>query len=192
MGTLGKRRRPPARRVWAWMRFSLTAAALFLVWLAFSFRLDPYSAAAGAAGALVIAALTYRVFLAEHEASLRSFMPRPIRLLLFLGRLIAEMYLASLRMAAAVVRGAPAAPGPERVSRVRVEPRVVSFRTRLRSDMARMVLANAVTFTPGTITLDLNEDHLTVHWFASHTRHAKAAGQAVKGRLEKSLGKVWI
>jgi multicomponent Na+:H+ antiporter subunit E len=54
-----------------------------------------------------------------------------------------------------------------------------------------MVLSNSITFTPGTITLDLNDDHLTVHWFFCNTRHAKAAGEAVKGRMEGFLRKVW-
>jgi multicomponent Na+:H+ antiporter subunit E len=73
----------------------------------------------------------------------------------------------------------------------KASPRIVHFRTRLRSDFARMVLSNSITFTPGTITLDLNDDHLTVHWFFCNTLHAKAAGEEVKGRMEGFLRRVW-
>jgi multicomponent Na+:H+ antiporter subunit E len=55
-----------------------------------------------------------------------------------------------------------------------------------------MVLANSITFTPGTITLDLNDDHLTVHWFFCNTNHSKLAGETVKGKIEKHLKKVWL
>lgn len=44
-----------------------------------------------------------------------------------------------------------------------VEPVLVSFRTSLKSDVARTVLANSITLTPGTITVELNGDKLTVH-----------------------------
>jgi multicomponent Na+:H+ antiporter subunit E len=74
----------------------------------------------------------------------------------------------------------------------KANPRIVHFRTRLKSDLARMTLANSITMTPGTITLDLNDDHLTVHWFFCDTNHAKAAGEEVKGRIEKFIGNVWL
>ncbi len=180
-------RRNPAggervRKAWAVLRFLITWAVLFGIWMVFAFRADLFSLAAGLAGSALIAGLTYRVFLEEHEASLHSFLPRPLGLLIFLLQLVFQMYRASGRMLAAVVRGHP---GGGR-------PRVVYFRTRLHSDLGRMVLANSITFTPGTITLDLNEDHLTVHWFFCNTRHSKAAGEAVKGRLEGLVRRTWV
>jgi multicomponent Na+:H+ antiporter subunit E len=89
-----------------------------------------------------------------------------------------SMYLSSIQMLAALIRG-------------KANPRVVHFRTRLKTDLARMVLANSITFTPGTITLDLNDDHLTVHWFLASTRHSRAAGDIVKGKFEDRLRRVW-
>ncbi|MDO4941273.1 MAG: Na+/H+ antiporter subunit E [Lachnospiraceae bacterium] len=45
----------------------------------------------------------------------------------------------------------------------RVEPQLVHFKTDLKSDMARVILANSITLTPGTITVSLEEDEYTVH-----------------------------
>lgn len=45
----------------------------------------------------------------------------------------------------------------------RVEPRLVTFRTRLKTDAMRAILANSITLTPGTITAGVEEDVFTVH-----------------------------
>lgn len=43
------------------------------------------------------------------------------------------------------------------------EPVIVRFRTTLKTDMARTILANSITLTPGTITVALKGDELVVH-----------------------------
>ncbi len=42
-------------------------------------------------------------------------------------------------------------------------PVLVRFRTKLRSRITRVLLANSITLTPGTITVALEGDELTVH-----------------------------
>ena len=44
-----------------------------------------------------------------------------------------------------------------------VEPLLVTFKTELKTDLARTVLANSITLTPGTITVELTEDEFKVH-----------------------------
>lgn len=44
-----------------------------------------------------------------------------------------------------------------------MEPVIVKFRTGLKSEVTRVILANSITLTPGTITVSLEEDELTVH-----------------------------
>ena len=44
-----------------------------------------------------------------------------------------------------------------------MEPVIVKFRTKLKSETARVILANSITLTPGTITVSLEEDELVVH-----------------------------
>lgn len=47
--------------------------------------------------------------------------------------------------------------------REEVEPVLISFRTTLKTEMAKAILANSITLTPGTITVSLEEDELVVH-----------------------------
>ncbi|MFA7642916.1 MAG: Na+/H+ antiporter subunit E [Sphaerochaetaceae bacterium] len=165
-------------RRWHVVRFLLTSFFLYLVWLVFTASLEPYSLIFGAIGSVGIGALTHTVFIAEHQANLRYIVPNPLHLVLYLFIIIAFLYQSSVMMLRAVFTG-------------EVSPRIVHFRTRLRSDVARMILANSITITPGTITLDLNDDHLTVHWLFCDTNHAKAAGERIKGRMERFIGNIW-
>lgn len=166
-------------RKWRFIRFLITAIFLFFVWLLFTASCEIFSLLTGIAGSVLIAALTYDVFIPRHQANLRFMLPQPVFLLIYLFAMVFFLYQSSIRMLGAVFTG-------------RANPRIVHFRTRLRSDLARMVLANSITFTPGTITLDLNDDHLTVHWFFCNTSHAKAAGETVKGRMERHIKKIWL
>ncbi|MBQ7169514.1 MAG: Na+/H+ antiporter subunit E [Synergistaceae bacterium] len=47
--------------------------------------------------------------------------------------------------------------------RIEVEPCLVKFRTPLKTEAARVALANSITLTPGTITVSLDGDNLLVH-----------------------------
>ena len=52
-----------------------------------------------------------------------------------------------------------------REGKVSREPVIVTFKTSLKSKMARMLLANSITLTPGTITVSLKEDTYMIHCF---------------------------
>ena len=164
--------------LWSLTRFFITFITLFLIWLLFTFSLDPYSLLSGLLGSMGIALLTYKVFIPAYDASRRAFLPQPFHLILFFFYLVYQLYASSWKMLITTIKRNP-------------NPRIVHFRTRLHSDLARMVLANSITFTPGTITLDLNDDHLTVHWFFCNTNHSKLAGETIKGRFEKYIRRVW-
>lgn len=47
--------------------------------------------------------------------------------------------------------------------RYKLTPTLVRFRTDLKTDFGRFLLANSITLTPGTITVSVEGDKLTVH-----------------------------
>ena len=67
-------------------------------------------------------------------------------------RLVFEIFAANIHVAAIVLR-----------PNLKLSPSVVALRTPLKEEVDRVMLANAITLTPGTLTLDLQEDTLTVH-----------------------------
>lgn len=163
---------------WRVTRFFITSTVLYLTWLIFTASVEPFSLIAGAVGSIFVGSLTYDEFIASHEASLNSFMPKPLMLILYLFLLLYSLYASSFTLLGAVFHK-------------RINPRIIHFRTRIKSDLGRMVLSNSITFTPGTITIDLNDDHLIVHWLFCNTSNSRAAGEQVKGRLEGLLRRVW-
>ena len=44
-----------------------------------------------------------------------------------------------------------------------IDPKVVKVRASQRTDLGKVTYANSITLTPGTLTLDLEDDVLTVH-----------------------------
>ena len=58
-----------------------------------------------------------------------------------------------------------------------ISPRVVTFKTKLKSDFAKFVLANSITLTPGTITIALRGNEFLVHAISEATAKDLATGE---------------
>ncbi len=164
---------------WALVRFFITFFSLFGGWLLFTWSLDSGSLVAGGVASLLVSLLTYRQFIEESEAGRRAHLPRPHMFVVFLLVLIFNMYVASFKVLLNILRG-------------RINPGIVHFRTHLKTDIARVALTSSITLTPGTITLDLDDDHLIVHWLDARTSHSRYAGDLIKGTFEKLLRRVWL
>lgn len=46
---------------------------------------------------------------------------------------------------------------------MRLNPRIISFSNDQPSDLTRSILANSITLTPGTVTIDIEDDTTNVH-----------------------------
>lgn len=72
-----------------------------------------------------------------------------------------------------------------------IEPGIVKIPTNLKSDMARTFLANSITMTPGTLSVDLVGDQVYVHWiYVKDTEPTKAA-ELIAGRFERLLARIF-
>lgn len=71
-----------------------------------------------------------------------------------------------------------------------IKPAFCHFRTPLKSRLARTVLANSITLTPGTITVSLHEDEYYVHCLDSSLADGITDSRFVK-RLMKMEEKIY-
>jgi len=94
----------------------------------------------------------------------------------FTGYFLRELVVANLRMAALVLN--PALP---------VRPAIVRVDTRLTDPVARLLLANAITLTPGTLSVELSGRWLYVHWVVAETTDPTEATRAIVAGFEKYL-----
>lgn len=77
-----------------------------------------------------------------------------------------------------------------------VNPGIVKIPVDVESEYGQAMVANSITLTPGTITMDIAEDeegqtYYYVHWIDVKTEDPKEAGDAIKGTLEKWIGRIW-
>lgn len=68
-----------------------------------------------------------------------------------------------------------------------VHPGIVMIETEIKGDFLKCLLANSITLTPGTVTLDVEENRLKVLWINCPTKDPKEAGELIKGKLEREL-----
>jgi len=164
---------------WKIVRTILTTAYLMAGWILFTGTLALFSLLLGFIFSFCVAFFTYNIFIEEKEAARRALLPQVHLFLIYIGVLLFEIYLASFKMILAILTS-------------HINPRVVHFRTKLKSELARVILANSITLTPGTLTLDLDEDHLIVHWLNAKTIHSHYAARLIKGHFESWLRRIWM
>ena len=68
-----------------------------------------------------------------------------------------------------------------------IRPGIVEIKTSLKSDLAKVALANSITLTPGTFTLDILGDRLLVHWINVKTKNIDEASRMIAGRFERYI-----
>lgn len=64
---------------------------------------------------------------------------------------------------------------------------VVEIKTKLPTEFQRSLLSNAITLTPGTVTLDQDDEDMTIIWLDCATPDPDEAGETIKGSFERIL-----
>lgn len=74
-----------------------------------------------------------------------------------------------------------------------VKPGIVKVKTALKTDTARAFLANSITLTPGTMTVDVDEDVLYVHWIDvfGDGEDIEANTKVIVAKFEKYLMRIF-
>ncbi len=139
------------------MRFLVTAVVAYLVYLLLTigsgtlFLWNEAELIIGAIFALVVAALVKNRYL---KKSLRMLNPvRWFIWLIYLFPFFFAMAQANVDVAYRVITG-------------RINPGIVKISPNLKTDLSLTILANSITLTPGTLSVDVDEatNDLYIHW----------------------------
>ncbi|MCF7945171.1 MAG: Na+/H+ antiporter subunit E, partial [Spirochaetia bacterium] len=68
-----------------------------------------------------------------------------------------------------------------------MNPGIVKVKTKLKSRLGKLVLANAITLTPGTITVDTYGQYLYIHWISVDADGVDASTKKIVSHFEKYL-----
>ncbi|MFC1679794.1 Na+/H+ antiporter subunit E [Elusimicrobiota bacterium] len=124
---------------------------LFVFWLVLSGKFDAFHMTLGALSAVGVAWSTHRLgLLAEPVAGLHA--GTWTRWPFYLPWLIWQIFDSALQVAYVVLH--PKMP---------INPRLIRFKCDLPNVVAHLTLANSITLTPGTVTLNVEGDEYTVH-----------------------------
>ncbi len=166
--------RPPP----AWLRFTVSTVLLMLLWLALTSTFDPQELVTGAVVAVLGASLAAAAGRGDTPLVDRCLLyPKPLfYLALYVPYLLVAIVRSNIDVALRVLR--PTIP---------INPGVVRVRTKLRSRMGRMILANSITLTPGTLSVDIEGDLVCVHWIDVGTEDIDEATRSIVGGFERYL-----
>ena len=68
-----------------------------------------------------------------------------------------------------------------------INPGIVEVKTKLKTGIGRLALANSITLTPGTLTVDIKEDSLFIHWIDVTSTDIEGATKNIVANFEKYL-----
>ena len=72
-----------------------------------------------------------------------------------------------------------------------IRPGIVKIKTGLKSALARAFLANFITLTPGTLTVDIKGEYLYIHWIYVESEDIERATGIIAGRFESILKRIF-
>ncbi len=157
------------------MKLLVSWFVLFLVWMMFVVSLDPQEIITG----LIVA------FFASIASGSMIAGSKPLKWLspkrwfyffIYSFYFLKELTIANLDVAYRVIH--PKLP---------INPGIVRVKTKLKSPIAKLVLANSITMTPGTITVDIKDDTLYIHWIDVKGKDVETATKAIVEGFEKYL-----
>ena len=148
-------------------------AVLFALWFVMSQKTEPKFLIIGAAASTVIALLCMRTLCmkgAKTDTLYYFTEPSFYRMLVYLGWLIVQ-----------IIKSALYVSGISLSDRAKVDPSIAYFKADYDSPFARALLANSITLTPGTITIDISDEgYYSVHALTRELREGLLDGSMQK------------
>jgi multicomponent Na+:H+ antiporter subunit E len=160
------------------MKQIVSCALTFLVWLALTWSVTPSNLAAGVFFSIVVAVVLSDIYpdglnaLFEPRRWFWTFVYIPYFFMYFVR--------ANLDVAYRVLH-------PD----VPIEPGIVRVPTTLTGDAGRTALANSITLTPGTLSVDIIDEYIYVHWNKVATRDVEEQTELIVARFERILKKIF-
>ena len=153
------------------MRLLFWIIFLFLIWIGLTMSFDIQELTTGFIVSFVVALLYVKNY-----PSSDNFRFRPIAYIIYLFTFLKALVLANWDVARRVID--PKLP---------INPGIVAIKTNLKEDYKKLMLANSITLTPGTITMDVRDDTLFIHWIDVTATNITETSEIIAGDFERTL-----
>lgn len=161
------------------MKAIIQFLVLFALWLLLTWSVQTADVVAGIVVSLLTVALMGNIFI---EKAVRLLNPKRVFwAIIYVPYLLWFILIANMDVAYRVLN--PTMP---------IRPGIIKFKTGLKTDMGKTFLANSITLTPGTLTIDIIGDEFYVHWInIKHDDDPKAQAEEVAGKFERILRRIF-
>lgn len=146
------------------MKSILLSAVLFAVWMCWSGHTSPFMIGLGMVSCLFSVYLSRRMGIVDEESVPIHLGLRPFTN--YAPWLVKEIIKANVDVARRIID--PALP---------IEPKMVMVQASQKTEIGRVILANSITLTPGTVSVDLEDDSLSVHALTAEFAAEDASGE---------------
>ncbi len=160
------------------MKWIMCFIATFALWMLLFWSPEPSVIATGAVFAIIASALLHNIYPNNLEKALNPM--RWVCFLIYVPFFLFYCIKANIDVMLRVIN-------PD----VPIRPGIVKIRTTLTTDMAKTFLANSITLTPGTLTIDIDGQDLYIHWINIHTDDTEKRTAEICGRFEPLLRRIF-
>jgi len=142
---------------------------LTILWLLLSGHYALLLISFGLLSVILVVLLALRMDVVDHEGHPLHLNPKA--LVIYWCWLLKEIFVSNIYVCRLILN--PAMP---------ISPTVIALRSSQSSDLARVIFANSITLTPGTVTIDIDGDITEVHAITEET-----ATSLLQGSMDRKV-----
>lgn len=132
------------------LQYTILGALLTLFWLLMSGHYTVLINSLGIVSICLVIYCSWRMDVVDHEVNLGKL--HPIKLFRYYFWLFKEIVLSNMTVAKYIL--SPSMP---------IKPNLIKVHAPQKTEIAKVFYANSITLTPGTVSLDIDEDLILVH-----------------------------
>jgi len=151
------------------MKYFSFAVPLFLYWISLSGHLEPLLLGLGVASVALTIFLSHRMNVIDNESY-------PLHLSFRFPGFFVYIFKEIVKANIDVVRRILS------LGKTPISPQMIEIPQSQSTDLGAVIYANSITLTPGTVTIKLSEDNLTVHALSK-----EAASELTKGSMSEEI-----
>ena len=154
----------------------ITFIILFVFWIHLSGQFDIFHLTLGVISCALVSRISGNLLF--REKSIRSAYPwEVLRFLTYLPWLLYQIVLANIHVAYLVLH-------PKMLTLI--DPHIIRFKVKLKTDIGLTTFGNSITLTPGTITVLIHEESFYVHAI-----NQKVADDLLTGEMEDRVAQIY-
>lgn len=156
-------------------RFFITFVIMFSLWILLSGKFDVFHLTLGLISCMIVSYFSSDLLFASSRV--KGLLSHWVSFVKYIPWLLLQIIKANLRITYLVFH-------PKMMELI--SPRIVDFRSKLKSDLALVTFANSITLTPGTITVYVSIDgDFKVHAID------EASGKPLPGEMEARIARAF-